>query len=159
MSVGAQGTVIWEGKGGGAAVCHLDEAGSQQGFHRRTERRTEPSQGLCSEHGRVWRAQQSGCFSPSTPVLLHGRPWHARGNTQRHCLTCPVQRLTLPCLPLNSPLELRKETRSLMEPMAPPLIIVRTFCVLYGGCMVRKPEHKSRQVDLVETEVTTTEAP
>lgn len=120
MSVGAQGAVIWEGKGGGAAVCHLDEAVSQQGFHRRTERRTEPSQGLCSEHGRVWRAQQSGCFSPSTPVLLHGRPWHARGNTQRHCLTCPVQRLTLPCLPLNSPLELRKETRSLMEPMAPP---------------------------------------
>ena len=46
-----------------------------------------------------------------------------------------------------------------MEPMAHPLIIVRTFCVLYGGFMVRKPELQSGQVDLVETEVATTEAP
>lgn len=51
MSARAQGAVAWERKGEGAAVCHLHEAVSRQGFHRRTERRTEPSQGLCSEHG------------------------------------------------------------------------------------------------------------
>lgn len=41
---------LWPGRGKRVLLCHLDEAVSQQGFHRRTERRTEPSQGLCSEH-------------------------------------------------------------------------------------------------------------